>query len=83
MIDQPGTELCDCISSHTTLRSFATNLYLEGFPVIDLMKITTQKTERSFMKYISVSKLDVARRLNDHIKREWDRKIYRLKSEAA
>lgn len=65
---EPDKPLYACISSRTARRSFATNLYLEGFPTIDLMKITGHKAEKSFMKYIKVSKLDAAKRLIEHQK---------------
>ncbi|MFL5787249.1 MAG: phage integrase SAM-like domain-containing protein [Flavisolibacter sp.] len=71
-------ELWECISSHTARRNFATNLYLEGFPVIDLMKITTHKTEAAFMKYIRHSKLDAARRLQDHMRKQWASKLLKI-----
>ena len=51
----PTKELWECVSSHTARRSFATNYYLQGFPTIDLMKITGHKTEKSFLKYIRVT----------------------------
>jgi len=72
---KPKERLCDMVSSHTARRSFATNYYLQGFPTIDLMKITGHRSERSFLKYIRVSKLDTAKRLNDHIKLNWKNKI--------
>ncbi len=34
-------QLFMCVSSHTARRSFSTNLYLSGFPVLDIMKITS------------------------------------------
>ncbi len=71
----PELRICDLVSSHTARRSFATNYYLQGFPAIDLMKITGHKTERSFLKYIRVSKLDTAKRLNEHIKLTWKSKL--------
>ncbi len=61
--------LNECITSHTARRSFATNLYLSGFPVIDIMKMTGHKTEKSFLNYIKVSKLDAAKRLSAHYKK--------------
>lgn len=76
----PGLQLWQCIASHTARRSFATNLYLQGFPTIDLMKITGHKTEKAFLKYIRVSKLDTARRLNEHIKKNWGSKLLRVAS---
>ncbi len=63
--------LFECISSHTARRSFATNLYLSGFPTIDIMKITGHTTEKAFLTYIKVSKLDTAKRLNEHYKKGW------------
>jgi integrase len=72
---RPKERLCDLISSHTARRSFATNYYLQGFPTIDLMKITGHKTERAFLKYIRVSKLDTAKRLNEHIKLKWNNSL--------
>lgn len=75
---EPGLELWEAISSHTARRSFATNLYLEGFPVLDLMKITGHTTEKAFMKYIRHSKLDAAKRLNDHMRKQWSAKLLKV-----
>lgn len=72
---RPKAMLADLVSSHTARRSFATNYYLQGFPTIDLMKITGHRTERSFLKYIRVSKLDTAKRLSEHIKSNWNSKL--------
>lgn len=71
LISQPEKELCELVSSHTARRSFATNFYLQGFPTLDLMRITGHKTEKAFLKYIKVSKLDTAKRLNQHINKRW------------
>lgn len=76
----PALELCECISSHTARRSFATNYYLQGFPTIDLMKITGHKTEKAFLSYIRVTKLDTAKRLSSHIKKQWGAKIVKIAS---
>ncbi|MCW3108454.1 MAG: Integrase family protein [Segetibacter sp.] len=65
---EPKLQLWECISSHTARRSFATNYYLQGFPTIDLMKITGHTTEKVFLNYIKVTKLDTAKRLSKHIK---------------
>lgn len=75
---EPEKELWQCISSHTARRSFATNLYLEAFPVIDLMKITGHTTEKAFMKYIRHSKLDAAMRLNEHMRKQWSVKLLKV-----
>lgn len=76
----PELELCECISSHTARRSFLTNYYLEGFPVIDLMKISGHTTEKSFMRYIKISGDDAARRLQTHIKKTLGKKSLRVAS---
>jgi integrase len=74
----PKKELYECITSHTARRSFATNLYLDGYPTIEIMKITGHKTEKAFMKYIKVSKQDAAKRLSQYMKKRWEEK--RLKA---
>lgn len=71
----PEIPLFNCIASHTARRSFATNLYLQGFPVFDLMKITGHKSERTLLLYIKVTHLQAASRLNDHMKKTWSEKI--------
>jgi len=80
LVTAPELELWECVTSHTARRSFATNLYLEGFPTIDLMKITGHRTEKAFLKYIRVTKLDTAKRLNEHIKRSWSAKLLKVAS---
>jgi integrase len=75
---EPDLQLWQCVSSHTARRSMATNYYLEGFPVIDLTKITGHKTETSFLRYIKLSKLDAARRLQSHINKNWGQKLMRV-----
>ncbi len=56
------------VSSHTARRSFATNLYLAGFPTISIMSVTGHRTETAFLKYIKVSKAEHARKLLEY----WD-----------
>jgi len=80
LANDSNLELWQCISSHTARRSFATNYYLQGFPVIDLMKITGHKTEKAFMKYIRVTKLDAAKRLSTHMKKMWSEKMLKVAS---
>lgn len=75
---RPDMKLYQVISSHTARRSFATNYYLQGFPTIDLMNITGHKTEKSFLRYIRMSKSDTAKRLNEHIKKNWSEKMLRV-----
>jgi len=45
----------ELVSSHTARRSFATNLYKQGFPSRSIMKISGHKTEQAFLKYIRVT----------------------------
>jgi len=40
------------IRSHTARRSFATNAYLAGIPMRDIMQITGHRSTESFLKYI-------------------------------
>lgn len=70
LLSEPKMELCDCISSHTARRSFATNYYLDGFPVIDLMKITGHQSEKSFLRYIRITKEQAAKRMADFNKKK-------------
>jgi integrase len=74
----PDLMLWEAVSSHTARRSFATNYYLQGFPPIDLMKVTGHKTERSFLKYIRLSKEATAKRMAAHIKENWSKKLLRV-----
>ena len=76
----PNKPLYDCLSSHTARRNFATNLYLDGYPTIEIQKITGHKTESSFLLYIKVSKLDAAKRLSAHMKKRWSEKMLRVAS---
>ncbi|MFN5182271.1 MAG: site-specific integrase, partial [Bacteroidota bacterium] len=45
----------ELITTHTARRSFATNLYLQEFPAISIMKITGHRSEKNFMNYIKMS----------------------------
>jgi integrase len=54
------------IRTHTARRSFATNAYLAGIPMRDIMQITGHRTTESFLKYIRVTKLETAQKLKDH-----------------
>jgi len=57
---------CELITTHTARRSFATNMYMADIPSISIMKITGHKTERSFLKYIKISKEDNANKILQH-----------------
>ncbi len=55
----------ELVTTHTARRSFATNLYLQGFPSISIMKITGHKTEKAFMTYIKISPEQNANKLRE------------------
>lgn len=75
---EPDKQLWECLVSHTCRRSFATNLYLEGYPTIEIMKITGHRTEKAFLTYIKVSKLEAAQRLSKHMQLKWNEKLLRV-----
>lgn len=56
----------ELIKTHTARRSGCTNMYLAGIPTIDIMKISSHKTEREFQKYIKVTKQETAMSLSIH-----------------
>lgn len=50
----------ELISSHTGRRSFCTNMYKRKLPTLMIMSISGHKTEKSFLKYIKVSRSEHA-----------------------
>lgn len=60
----------DLITTHTARRSFASNLYIKGFPAQQIMKITGHKTERAFMKYIKITPKESAKVLQSFWQQE-------------
>lgn len=54
------------VTNHTARRSFATNLYMAGFPTLSIMSVTGHKTESSFMKYICVTQRQMADKMKLH-----------------
>ena len=54
------------IRTHTARRSFATNAYLAGIPMRDIMQITGHRTTGSFLTYIRATKIETAEKLKDH-----------------
>lgn len=53
------------ISSHTGRRTYATNMFKAGVPVMLIMAVTGHKTEASFLKYIRATNEDKARMMAD------------------
>jgi integrase len=56
------------IKSHTARRSFATNLFLEGVPVQNIMAITGHKKEETFLLYVRADQLTKSQGLANHYK---------------
>ncbi len=54
------------ITTHTARKSFATNQYLSGAPILTIMAITGHKTEKSFLRYIKISPSEHAKILKIH-----------------
>ena len=55
----------ELVTAHTGRRSFATNLYKQGFPALSIMQITGHKSEQSFLKYIKVTPREHAEKLKE------------------
>ncbi len=68
--EQTNFKKFQLITTHTARRSFATNLYLSGYPSIGIMAITGHKTEKAFMRYIKVAPEQHAKKLKEF----WERK---------
>lgn len=66
LLKEPEKQLYEAVSSHTCRRSFCTNLYNEGVSPVVIMKVSSHKTESSFLKYIKVSQTDAADKLSAH-----------------
>ncbi len=56
----------ELLSSHTARRSFATNAFLAGVPVIGIMQITGHKSQANFMRYIRCSSMESAISIAGH-----------------
>ena len=54
------------ITTHTARRSFCTNTYLSGIDTLDIMSMSTHKTEANFLKYIKVTGKQRAKRIAEH-----------------
>ena len=55
------------VSSHTARRSFCTNAYKSGMLIQDIMAISGHKSERVFLNYVKVEKIENAKRIAKHI----------------
>lgn len=61
--------LYSCLTSHTARRNFATNCYLSGMDSRMIMAVTGHSTEKSFEKYIKVTREENAKKMGEHMKR--------------
>lgn len=59
------------VTTHTARRSFATNMFLKGFPAQAIMKITGHRTEAAFMTYLKMSPRDNA----NFILKKWAKEV--------
>jgi integrase len=64
--DEKKVRKYDLITTHTARRTFATNAYLSGLEVKNIMSMTGHKTEAEFYKYIKVSAEDLAAESANH-----------------
>ena len=58
------------VSAHTARRSFCTNMYLKGVPIITIMAMSGHKTQENFMKYIKADNRKHAELLDKLLKEE-------------
>lgn len=56
----------DLITNHTARRSFCTNAYKAGMPTYDIMSISGHTSEKTFYRYIQISRLDALRKTAKH-----------------
>jgi len=61
-----GVHKYELIKTHTARRTGCSLMYLAKIPVIDIMKLSGHKTEREFLKYIKIGKLETAVYLSQH-----------------
>lgn len=54
------------IANHTGRRSFCTNAYISGMPVIDIMAISAHSSEKVFYNYIKITPKERLKILADH-----------------
>lgn len=54
------------MTTHTARRSFASNLFLQDFPAISIMKITGHRSEKNFLTYLKMTPHENAEKLRKH-----------------
>jgi len=56
----------ELVSSHSARRSFATNAYVAGVPIANIMRITGHKKTETFLKYIKFDNMESALIVSEH-----------------
>lgn len=56
----------ELVTPHTCRRSFATNMYIAGFPIPSIMKVTGHRSISSFLRYIKIDKEENAKLMLAH-----------------
>jgi len=54
------------LMTHTARRSFCTNMYLLGIPVLTIMSVSGHRTEKSFRAYIKATGEEHAQIMRKH-----------------
>lgn len=54
------------VVTHTARRSFATNAYLAGVPILEIMKITGHANEKTFLRYIKAKDKQLVEKASKH-----------------
>ncbi len=75
---EPEKQLHELISAHTGRRSFATNAYVKGIPIISIMRMTGHRTEKAFMRYIQLGKLDAAKSFSLYEKMDLSKRVLKV-----
>ncbi len=55
----------DLIKTHTSRRPAITNMYISGIETQYIMKLYGHQTEKSFMKYLKITKEDTINKIAD------------------
>ncbi|MBR1415750.1 MAG: tyrosine-type recombinase/integrase [Prevotella sp.] len=53
--ESKGKRFCDCITTHTARRSWATNAYREHVPLSSIMAVTGHSSEGMLRKYLKLN----------------------------
>lgn len=56
----------ELVSSHSARRTAATNMYVAGIPIANIMRITGHKKTETFLKYIKFDNLESALIVSEH-----------------